>query len=341
MVPADLVFNPAWWHRNYDISFESEFYLDLETRIEIDLQMRHVLYDRYGLGQARPGPRPVIGSLHVAGGFVLPALFGVEIRFSPDAAPWPTPAEMSREQILDLETPDLQNTWPMAELLADMETLERRFGRVVGDVDTDGLLNTALHLRGQQLYLDFYQDPELVHHLFGVLAETTYGVAEAFRARTGSCAIATNRSIVNVNPGIYLHSNCSVQMISPDTYRRFLLPYELFLAERLQPYGIHHCGNNLHAYTNVYGEVPVAFFDVGWGSDVALCRQAFPDAFLNLRLSPVRMLQEPAEVIRQDAEQLLQAAGSPNNLGICCINMDAGTPDANIHTMLQVAADYS
>ena len=115
-----------------------------------------------------------------------------------------------------------------------MDALEREFGYVVGDFDTDGILNTALHLRGQQLFMDFFENPDLVHHLFDVLAKTIVRVVKYVKSRTGTSAVATNRSILAVDPEIYLHSNCSVQMVSPKTFEEFLLPYELYLAEHLK-----------------------------------------------------------------------------------------------------------
>lgn len=339
-IPVELVFNPNWWFHHYGISFDEPFYFDKETRIQSDLVMRRAMYERFGLDEPDPQPRPIIGSMHVAGGFVMPALFGVEIRFARNEAPWPVPANLSKEDILALRVPNIETTWPMDRLIADMDALEDEFGYVVGDFDTDGLLNTALHLRGQQLFIDFFEDPDLVHHLFAMLAETYVRVANYVKSRTGTCAVATNRSILHVDPKIYLHSNCSVQMVSPATYEKFLLPYEQYLAERLQPYGIHHCGNNLHAFAEVYSRVPAVFFDVGWGSDVAKCREAFPDAFLNLRLSPARMLQQTADEVRRDTEQLLLAAGSLDQVGVCCINMDYGTPDENVWAMLEVVERF-
>jgi len=176
--------------------------------------------------------------------------------------------------------------------------------------------------------------------LFSILAKTYVRFANYMIARTGTCAISTNRSILNVDPEIYLHSNCSVQMISPGQYEEFLLPYEIYLANRLQPYGIHHCGNNLHYFIEIYSKVPAMFFDVGWESDVAKCREVVPDAFLNLRLSPVRMLQQTPDEIRRDTEQILLAAGPLEKVGICCINMDFGTPDENVMTILEVTKKF-
>ena len=76
--------------------------------------------------------------------------------------------------------------------------------------------------------------------------------------------------------------------------------------------------------------------DVGWGSDVSQVRAALPQTFLNLRLSPMRMLSEPTGVIRADVERLLAAAGDPANVGLCCINMDYGTPDENVRAVIEM-----
>ena len=340
-IPVELIFNPNWWNRHYGISFSMPFYFDKKTRIQNNLVMRHVLYDRFGIGEFIPRPFPVIGSLHVAGGFVLPALYGVEIRFSENEAPIPLPLNLSREKIFELKAPDLEATWPMDVLIADMDSLEEEFGFVVGDFGTDGILNTGLQLRGQQLFTDFNEDPDLVHHLFSILTETTLALASYLKHRTGTCAIATNRSILNVEPQMYLLSDGSVQMVSPSIYEKYLLAYELRLAEHLQPYGIQYSGDNLQRYSTVNSKVPVIFFDVDWGSDVARCRQAFPKAFLNLRLSPVDMLQKKPDEIREITTRLLTAGYFPGKIGICCINMDYGTPDENVVAIMEAVKKYS
>jgi uroporphyrinogen-III decarboxylase len=129
-------------------------------------------------------------------------------------------------------------------------------------------------------------------------------------------------------------------MISPKMYREMALSTEQRMAERLQPYGIHHCGNNMHRIAPEYAKTPAVFFDVGWGSDVARCREALPDAFFNLRLNPVRMLQRTPAEIAEDTEKLLLAAGPLHQAGVCCINMDYGTPDDNIFAMFEVVERY-
>jgi len=342
-LPIELVFNPNWWHQAAGISFDEPFYLDAETRIRNDVIMRRVLHERYGdlgLGEANPQPRPVIGSMHVAGGFVIPALLGSSIRFETDAAPQPEPIHLTADQIDKVQLPDWKNVWPMKQLIADMDALEAQYGTVIGDLNTDGLLNAAYHFYGQDLFTDFYNAPDRVRRFLGLIGELIAEVAGYIYSRTNSYSIAVNRMAAHLTPTPFLHANCSVQMISPRSYRGLHLPVEQRMASRIQPFGIHHCGGNMHQVATAYAELGIAFADVGWGSDVAACRAALPDAFLNLRLSPIRMLQHTPAEMAADAERLLQAAGPLDRAGLCCINMDYGTPDDNIFAVYEVVERY-
>ena len=342
-IPVELVFNPNWWYQTAGIPFDESFYFDPAARIDNDVTMRRVLHERFGalgLGEADPRPRPIIGSQHVAGGFVIPALLGAEIHFAKDAAPQPLPRPMDGAQIDVLEKPDLRSTWPMNVFMAQMDELEAEWGSVVGDLNTDGLLNAAYHFYWQQLFIDFYEAPERVRRLLALIGDLIVDVASAIRQHTGTCSIAVNRMVEEVDPRLFFHANCSVQMISPQNYRDIQLPVERHMAQRIQPYGIHHCGDNLHKIAPVYAELPLVMVDVGWGSDVAQVREALPAAFLNLRLNPVRMLQEDAQTIAADTTALLCAAGAVDNVGVCCINMDYGTPDENIWAMFDVVQQF-
>lgn len=342
-LPLELVFNPNWWYHTAGISFDEKFYLDVETRIQNDVTMRRVLHERYGafgFGEANPQPRPLIGSQHVAGGFVIPALLGSQIRFEANAAPQPEPVALPLAQIEQLELPDWRNQYPMKQLIAQMDELQARFGYVVGDLNTDGVLNAAYHLYGQDLFADFYAAPERARRLLELIGELIGEVATYIHARTGSFSIAVNRMTARLTPTPFVHANCSVQMISPKSYRQMQLPIEQKMAARAQPFGVHHCGNNMHLVAGEYAKLPLAFADVGWGSDVARCRELLPHTFLNLRLNPVRMLTCTPHEIAQDAESLLRAAGALDHVGVCCINMDAGTPDDNLFALFAVIEKY-
>ena len=82
------------------------------------------------------------------------------------------------------------------------------------------------------------------------------------------------------------------------------------------------------------------FFDVGWGSDVALCREALPEAWFNLRLSPVKLMECTPQEVMDDVENLLGQVGPLERASVCCVNIDYGTPDDNIRAIFQTGEKY-
>lgn len=344
LLPVDVVFHPDWWHTHYGLDFREPFHFDPQVRVESERLMRQALYDRFGdlgLGEADAQPRPVVGPVHLAIGFVVQAMLGCQVRFAANTAPWVLCANLSDEQVWALEVPDLETAPAMRQTIALMDALEAEYGYLEGDVPWDGVQNVALDLRGQQLFLDYYDQPDLVHHLFDVIARTICRVADYVRGRTGTNSISLNRIVASIDPRLSLHSNCSVQMISRKTYETYLLPYECWLAERLQPYGIHHCGDNLEHVVEAYARVPgLAYVDVGWGSDVTACRQALPDAHFSLRLNPARLRTQTPAQVRADVERLLDQAGPLDRVAVCCVALDAATPDENVRAIFETAADY-
>jgi hypothetical protein len=178
------------------------------------------------------------------------------------------------------------------------------------------LLNAAYHLYGQDLFADFYDAPERARRLLDLIGELIIEVASYIHQRTGSYSVSVNRMAAHLTLTPFIHANCSVQMISPKSYRAMQLPIEQHMAEQLQPFGIHHCGSNLHVVAAEYAKLSPAFVDVGWGADVARCRELLPHAFLNLRLNPIRMLRCTPHEIADDTESLLRSVGSLENFAM-------------------------
>jgi len=247
-IPCEVVFHPDWWNKNFGIIFNENYFFDPQTRVEVEQQHRQILFDRFGnlgLGEKNAEAKPVMGPVHIAAGFVISSLLGCEVKFNDDNPPEVLPREMTEEEVMSLKVPDVKNTYPMNKILPIMDVLEKKYGFVEGDINWQGLLNVAIELRGQNFLMDYYTNPELVHHLLKVIYETTVQVVDMIKKRTGSSSMAVNRIVGRVNKAINMHSNCSVTMISKETYNEFHLPYELKLAEALHPYAIHHCGKDM------------------------------------------------------------------------------------------------
>jgi hypothetical protein len=52
------------------------------------------------------------------------------------------------------------------------------------------------------------------------------------------------------------------------------------------------------------------------------------------------MLQETPGAIQEDVKGLLSSAGSMEKVGVCCINMDYGTPDENVRAVLEAVEGF-
>lgn len=343
-LPVEVVFHPCWWHHHYGLTFDEAFFFNPSRRVESELAMRRGLYERFGdlgLGEADPHPRPVVGPVNIAAGWLPSAVFGCEIRFSDNASPEVIAANMTDDQVTALDVPDLETNPVFSKLIAMMNALESQYGTLEGDVNWEGVQNVALNLRGTQLFVDYYENPALARRLLDVVARTITAIAAYVRKRTGSSSISVNRIVGAVDRHISLHPNCTVAMVSARTYHEYLLEPEKQIARELAPYGIHHCGTDMHKVCKEYAQIEGAeFFDVGWGSDVEACRAALPDAFFSLRLSPVRMATLTARQVAEDTEALLRAAGPLQQAALCCINLDDTTPDENVRAMFQVAERY-
>lgn len=343
-LPVEVVFHASWWNRHYGFKFDEAFFFDPVQRVEGERRMREILHQRFsdlGLGEAKAQPRPVIGPVNLAAGFLPSAVLGCEIKFVDEATIEVLPANLTDAQVMALGVPDLEANPVFRKLIKLMDALEARFGWLEGDVNWEGVQNVALNLRGQQLFMDYYDNPALARRLLDVAAQTIAAMAKYVRRRTGTNSISVNRIVGPVDPRISLHSNCTVTMVSAAIYREFLLDYDRRLAAELWPYGIHYCGKDMHKVRQEFARVDgTELFDVGWGSDVAACRAALLNGVFSLRLNPVRVSSLSREVVVADVEGLLRAAGPLERAAVCCVNMDDRTPDANVRAIFHTVDRY-
>ncbi|MBM3334737.1 hypothetical protein FJY63_08755, partial [Candidatus Sumerlaeota bacterium] len=325
-LPVEIVFHPGWWNRHCGIGFDEAFFFDPAKRVESERKMRALLHERFGnlgLGEANAVARPVVGPVHLAAGFLASAALGCEVCYLESASPEVVPRNLTDDQVMALEAPDLERNPAFCRLIALMDTLQAQYGHLEGDVNWEGVQNVALNVRGPQLFRDYYENPSLARRLLDVVARTLAEMAAYVRRRTGSNSIAVNRIVGAVDSRLSLHSNCTVSMISASIYHEYLLEHDRQLARNLWPYGIHHCGTDMHRVCKEYAQVDGAeFFDVGWGSDVVACRKILPEAFFSLRLSPARVSTLTPDEVAADVEGLLRAAGPLERAALCCVNLD-------------------
>jgi len=336
-LPVEVVFAPAWWNKRCGIKFDKGFYVDPVRRVKDEQTKRRMLAQIFGdlaLGEKDPEPRPVIGPVHLAAGYLVQEALGCQLVFHEDAPPDVIPQNLDDQAFEQWEPPQWFSTPLAAESRRMIDALKSEYGYVEGDINWSGILNLLLDVRGNALYMDLYDRPQTVQRAADKMADFLLSFVQYIDAVSTSTSISVNRTVRHVDPGIHLTSNCTVTMLSAEAYEQFLLEPDQKLADSLKPFGIHHCGNNMEKFAASYGKIDgVVFFDVGWGSDVKACRETLPEAFLNLRLCPVTLARcSPAEIVA-DVNRLAAESRNLDQTGFCCINLDDTVPDENIRAL--------
>ena len=336
MLPVDIVLHPSWWYRHEGISFDEDFFFHPARRVEAERRMERVLHERwgrYGLGADHDRDLPQLGPVHLAAGYLTSAMLGCPVECHDDAPPQVIPANIDTLSI-SREAPFKSPAFKRcAQLLDDLKT---RFGYVCGDIGWGGLLNTALDLRGQELFLDLIDSPEQAARFVADIAAVIEQFTGYVQQATGTTSISVNRNVRNIPTPVHLHSECSNVMISTAVYEEFFLPFDIQWSREHAAYGIHHCGQDPHRFAETYAKVPhLDFLDVGWGGDVAKLRRHLPNTFLNVRLSPVEIVQQSTDEIRAIVRRLTHESANPYLTGICCINMDDQVRDEQVAAIFE------
>jgi methanogenic corrinoid protein MtbC1/uroporphyrinogen-III decarboxylase len=336
-IPLGVGFYPDWFWNHYGISFDRKYYFEPETRVEARMEIDKRLHERFGevgLGDPNPKPKPLI----TFGMVMLPAVFGCEIVYKDDALPWAMPLNLSEGEVMKLRVPDMLNAWPMTEILGQIDYLREKYGKVVGDINTTGVQNLALKLRGDQLYIDYFENPRLCHHLLKVCTESIIELFRAVYQITGTGAIDVTPMC---DPKLFVLPNCTVEQISRETYEQFVLPYDNMVADACHPVGIHHCGSVnqvLEAYAKVHH---LDFIEIGFGSDVKKTREVFgTNVAVNARINPVLMKNGAPRDVEDEVKRLIGVGAPLHNFSIDTVGLTYGTPDQNVIAARKTAAEY-
>lgn len=341
ILPVEIVLAPQWWSMNEGITFDRDFFYNPLKRVEVERKMERVLYEKfgqYGLGCDRDKNLPQIGAVHLAAGFLLSEMLGCRVEYKADTPPQVIPLEMDDITALDI---DAVFKSPAYKEMVDLaKSLKTTYGGITGDINWSGVLNIALDLRGQNLFMDMFDKPEQVKAFFNKIASVLERFTGEIQSETGTSSISVNRTVKHLDKPVFLHSECSHTMISVEYYQKFLFDTDCRWSHLNRPFGIHYCGSDPHRYAEVFANIPhLDFLDVGWGGDVKKLRACLPDTFLNLRLSPVEIIDQDENQIRQTIIDLVEDSKNPYLTGICCINMDEKVSDKKINVIFKTVEE--
>jgi len=339
-LPVEVVFHPSWWHRHAGISFDEDFFYHPARRVEAERRMEQVLHERFGdlgLGEERDCDLPVIGAIHNATGFLVSEMLGCRVDYLEDAPPLVVPANRPDLKI------DVEGAFASAAFLRLqrlINDLKARYGYVTGDVNWAGILNLALDLRGQPIFLDMVDRPDEVRLFFSRIAKVIERFTTIIARETGTTSISVNRTVRHLRGPVFLHSECALTMISIGHYEQFILDIDRDWSERYRPFGVHYCGADPHRFVGAFAKLPhLDFLDVGSGGDLRALRRQLPETFLNIRLSPVEIVEQSVEEIRRIVIDRVTDSDNPYLTGVCCINMDDRVTDDKIRAIFEAVRE--
>jgi hypothetical protein len=336
-IPVDVTFHTGWWYKYTGVSFDENFFEDPKYRIESDLKMRKLLYEKFGglgLGERDPKPRPLLGTDLLASGYLYSQIMGCPVRFSAANPPEVICRKLTETEIENLTAPDLSQNQYWQKTARQMEFLEEKFGWVESHLNLQGIQNIALDLRGEDLFCDYYDEPDRARKLIEVCTELSIDIGRRLSAQSKVLSHGVTSITAQVMPDVYLTSNCTVEMVSRNIYEQFLLEMDQRLAAVFHPFGIHHCGKTMEHVVEGYAKLPgLKFAEAGAGSDIATVRRFMPGVFLNLRYSPVTLKTATENEMATELEQMARAAGDCYSFS--CVGIDAETDDRQVECFIR------
>lgn len=313
-------FTPRWYHKRLGIDFSEHWHLDPLYRHGSLLRMRQELDRAFPGAVTGSGPVPLAAGLDgVYGALLMAMVFGITPEYYPDNWPAARHDYLTPEAIVKLEPPDLMNTSVFNQLFEQMDVIERSSGRIEGYLNWQGVLNTAYRVRGPEILTDMVLDPGLAQHLFQVIADTMIAGMRLVYKRQAETGVVVRHATV---------SNCLVNMVSPELYREYLLPWDKHIAAAFPAFGIHNCAWNVDPYIEDYASVhPLGYIDMGIMSDLARATQLCPDARRAVMYTPTDLANKSPEELRADIRRIARELAPCD---IVMADIDAEIPDSRV-----------
>ncbi len=329
---VSIGFTPKWFHQRLGIDFSEQWHQDPLYRYGALLQMKALLHEKFpGIDHFKPawhnGVEYSCATLSGAYGAMLISLvYGLEVHYYVDN--WPstkTEVHYSKQQLTQLPAIDLDANPAFRQLEEQMDLIENKWGRISGYLNYQGVLNNALRLRGQEIFMDMLDDPGFVKKLFEHICLTTIEVAKRVQQRQRKSGFEID---------LISNSNCVINMISPEMYEEFVLPHDIKMSREFQRFGIHTCNWNATPYTYALSHIKkMGYIDMGIDTDMQLMKKVFPDAHRAVLYSPVKLEELSMEEIERDFNKIYRELG-PCDLVLA--DLETTIPDSRVIRILEL-----
>lgn len=329
----EIGFTPKWYREKLQIDFGKRWHDDPDYRHETVIAMRKELRRHFAgthIGGIDRPEKPLDLLTGTYGTLVVAAIYSVPILFAEDNWPNCEHQYLSDEQTDRLEPPELGVNPFFQHLMAQVNWIAERQGRVEGFINWQGVLNNAYRLRGEELFIDMMTNPQRCRHLFDCVCTTMIEAAKRLHKKQLQSGVQV---------GFFTVSNCLVNMVSPEQYRRLLLPFDKRIAEEFGCIGIHNCAWRADPYIKDYATVPnLGYIDMGLESDLVLARTVIPDARRALMYTPMDFANKSLQTIREDLERI---ASEYAPCDVVAADIEAGTSDERVLAFVEMCDEIS
>jgi hypothetical protein len=178
--------------------------------------------------------------------------------------------------------------------------------------------------------MDFYINPDGVKNLLECVCKTMIDAARLLHQKQWESGVEYS---------FFTVSNCLVNMLSPELYNEFILPFDQRIANAFETVGIHNCAWNANPYLDDYAKVPkVGYIDMGMDSDLEKAKKLFPVTRRAIMYTPMDVAHKTLSQIRDDFEYIAKKYGACD---IVAADVEFETPDEKVLAMIEICNDIS
>lgn len=317
-----ISFTVNWFEKRTGADYSERYHTDPEYRYENLKRMKsHVLKSFPGVAYYNEHGESEYATLSSAFGTCLVAMvYGLKPIYYKNNWPAISPDEhLSLEEIRNLKPFNLENNPIVAQIFEQMDIIQKNWRFIDGYLNYQGVLNNAFKIRGSDIFMDMLDDPGLVHSLFHHITDTMINLAQMIQKRQRESGFHIDNMCT---------SNCVVNMISPESYEEFVLPYDIRLSRAFERFGIHSCNWIVDPYIDAFNKVEnLGYIDFGSESSLERIKHVFTDTRKHVFYSPVFLTDKSLEDQEADIRRIYKALG-PCDLSVP--DIEVTIPDENI-----------
>lgn len=204
-------------------------------------------------------------------------------------------------------------------------------------IGTDGPMTVAANLRGAtELCLEFYEDPDYVRELLRYITEATIHRIKALREQLGQ----------EMKPKAWGFADDSIELLTVDMYKEFVLPYHKLLLGELTgegPHFVHLCGDVDRLMPVLKEELNVNTWDAGFPIDYGGMRKTLgPDFQIQTGPRISLLLHGTPQEVEAETKRILETGITDGGRFVMheANNLAPRTPVENVAAMYEATRKY-